>query len=92
MKLFSVIIPVYNTEGYIDRCLSSVFNQGLDDSFFEIIVVNDGSTDGSMHIVYNYLLIHNNIYVIDQQNSGVSVARNNGLQMASGKWIIFFRF
>lgn len=89
MKLFSVIIPVYNTEGYIDRCLSSVFNQGLDDSFFEIIVVNDGSTDGSMHIVYNYLLIHNNIYVIDQQNSGVSVARNNGLQMASGKWIIF---
>lgn len=69
MKLFSVIIPVYNTEGYIDRCLSSVFNQGLDDSFFEIIVVNDGSTDGSMHIVYNYLLIHNNIYVIDQQNS-----------------------
>ena len=55
MKLFSVIIPVYNTEGYIDRCLSSVFNQGLDDSFFEIIVVNDGSTDGSMHIVYNYL-------------------------------------
>ena len=52
MKLFSVIIPVYNTEGYIDRCLSSVFNQGLADSFFEIIVVNDGSTDGSMHIVY----------------------------------------
>lgn len=54
MKLFSVIIPVYNTEGYIDRCLSSVFNQGLDDSFFEIIVV---MMDPPMVLCILYIII-----------------------------------
>lgn len=86
MKL-SVIIPAYNTEEYISRCLDSLVNQTLRD--MEIIVVNDGSTDNTLPILIKYQNNHNNIVVIDQENSGASVARNVGFNASKGKYIAF---
>lgn len=82
MPKFSIIIPVYNVERYIKRCLDSVFNQSYKD--FEVIVVNDGTKDNSMAIVENY-----DVKVINQKNQGLSVARNTGVKKAKGEYIIF---
>ncbi len=82
MPKFSIIIPVYNVEKYIKRCLDSVFQQSYQD--FEVIVVNDGTQDNSMQIVSNY-----NVKIINQVNSGLSVARNNGVANAQGEYILF---
>ena len=69
MPKFSIIIPVYNVEKYIDGCLKSVMNQSYKD--YEVIVVNDGTKDNSMDIVKNY-----DVKVIEQKNQGLSAARN----------------
>ena len=83
----SVIIPVYNTEEYIDECLNSVRNQTLKD--IEIICVNDGSTDGSLAVLEKYAKEDKRIKIINQKNQGVSVARNNGIANAQGEYIMF---
>ncbi len=83
----SVIIPVYNVEKYLRECLDSVVNQTLKD--IEIICVNDGSTDNSLQILEIYAAKDNRIKVITQENMGVSVARNSGLDIATGEYIIF---
>lgn len=88
MKL-SVIIPLYNCGSYIIRCLDSIYNQGLKNEDFEIIVVNDGSTDSGPGYVAEFKRSHNNITLVNQKNSGVSIARNNGLKHAKGEWIHF---
>lgn len=85
----SFIIPVYNTEDYIAECLNSLLNQNIPTDEYEIICVNDGSKDSSLDILNKYALAHSNIHVIDQQNSGVSVARNVGLEHANGDYIWF---
>ena len=82
MPKFSIIIPVYNVEQYIKRCLDSVFNQSYKD--FEVIVVNDGTKDNSMDIVKDY-----DVKAINQKNQGLSVARNTGVKKAKGEYIIF---
>ena len=82
MPKFSIVIPVYNVEKYIKRCLDSVFNQSFKD--FEVIVVNDGTKDNSMDIVENY-----DVKIITQKNQGLSVARNTGVKKAKGEYIIF---
>ena len=82
MPEFSIIIPVYNIEQYIKECLDSVFNQSFQN--FEVIVVNDGTKDNSMDIVKNY-----NVKIINQKNKGLSSARNHGVQLAKGKYILF---
>lgn len=87
MKL-SIIIPVYNVEKYLTKCLDSCLNQNVSDDDYEIIVVNDGSPDGSRKIIANYEQI-NNVKVIDQSNQGLSMARNNGLEIAKGKYVWF---
>ena len=74
----SVIVPVYNVEKYVARCLESLVNQQCDCSY-EIIVVNDGTKDNSMEIVNDYAAHYDFIHVYTQKNSGVSVARNNGI-------------
>ena len=82
MKKFSIIIPVYNVEKYIKKCLDSIFEQSFKD--FEVIVVNDGTKDNSMDIVKNY-----DVQVINQKNMGLSEARNNGVKSAKGEYILF---
>ena len=83
----SVIVPVYNTEKYLRECLDSVVNQTFKD--IEIICINDGSTDNSLDILKEYEKLDDRISVSSQENSGQSVARNNGIDMANGEYIYF---
>ena len=87
MPLLSLIIPVYNTEKYIRKCLDSIFNQEIDESLLEVIVVNDGTPDGSMAIVGEFLAAHHNMVVINEKNQGSSVARNTAIKAATGDYI-----
>lgn len=85
---YSFIIPVYNGANYIDRCLTSVLNQLYKN--FEIIIINDGSTDGSFSILESYKKKHpQTITLINQINKGLSVSRNIGIKKAVGDYIIF---
>lgn len=79
----SVIIPVYNCIKYLDKAVTSVISQTEFDST-ELILVDDGSTDGSEKLCDSYAAKYDNIFVIHQKNSGVSVARNAGLDAAKG--------
>lgn len=83
----SIIIPVYNKEKYLRRTLDSVINQNLHN--FEVLIVNDGSTDNSKKIIAEYVEKDCRIKAIDILNNGVSNARNVGLKNANGKWIQF---
>lgn len=87
MVSVSVIIPVYNVEKYLQRCLDSVFNQTFSD--LEIICVNDGSPDNSLEILQENAKKDKRIKVISQSNQGLSQARNNGMLHASGKYLCF---
>lgn len=80
--VFSVIVPVYNVEKYLEPCMKSLMNQTFKN--IEIICINDGSTDNSLRLLNNYRKIDNRITVINKANEGVSVARNEGLQIAGG--------
>lgn len=86
---FSVIIPVYNVELYLNNCLDSVLNQDIEKDQYEIILIDDGSTDGSAKICNKYKSQYKNIIFISQENRGVSAARNRGLMEAKGKYIVF---
>lgn len=86
-KKYSIIIPVYNGEKTIERCLDSIINQEID--LFEIIIINDESTDNTLKICQDYQKKYNNIKIINQQNAGPSVARNRGIKEAIGKYLIF---
>lgn len=85
----SIIIPVYNVERYIDKCLKSIFSQDIELSLFEVIIVNDGTKDNSMSYVNKYAKEFPNIIIINQDNSGLSSARNTGLDNAKGEYIWF---
>ena len=86
-SLVSVIIPIYNAERFIKACVESVMSQTFTN--IEIILVNDGSTDNSLLICEELAKSANNIFVINQKNSGVSFARNVGIKHAKGKYITF---
>ena len=88
--LISFIVPVYNTELYLEECLDSLLNQDISHDEYEIICVNDGSTDGSSEILHRYASEYHNVVVIDKENGGVSSARNVGIDVAKGKYIWFF--
>lgn len=83
----SVIVPIYNVEGYIDRCVESIVTQSYAD--LEIILVDDGSKDASPIIADNWAKLDSRIRVIHQNNAGLSAARNNGINVATGSHIIF---
>lgn len=84
---FSVIIPVYNVESYLQACLDSVLNQTFED--WEAICVNDGSTDNSAAILEEYGHKDGRFKIIDQPNGGLSAARNTGLKAATGEYVLF---
>ncbi|MDO4833979.1 MAG: glycosyltransferase [Bacillota bacterium] len=87
MKKISVIVPVHNTEQYIRKCLDSILNQNLND--IEVICINDGSTDNSGQILSEYESYYENVRVLEIENSGVSRARNIGIENATGEYISF---
>ena len=87
MPEISVIVPVYNSEKYLSKCLESLVNQTFQD--IEIICIDDGSTDKSLEILKNYAKKDKRIRVLSQENQGVSAARNKAMENASGKWLAF---
>lgn len=83
----SIILPVYNKEKYISRCIKSLCSQSYDN--FEVIIVNDGSYDTSAQIIKRLIEKDSRFHYFEQENSGVSSARNTGIAKAHGKWITF---
>lgn len=86
MMKYSIIIPVYNTSKFLNKCIKSAINQDYDN--IEIIIVNDGSTDDSLDIIKKYTKKYKNITLIDQKNKGLSVARNEGIKKATGDYFL----
>lgn len=87
--LLSIVIPVYNTEKYLSSCLNSLLDQDLETAKFEIICVDDGSTDSCPAILDEYAAKYENIHVIHQKNGGHASARNAGLSIVKGKYVWF---
>lgn len=85
--LTSIIIPVYNNESSIEKCLHSILNQTY--SNLELVIIDDGSTDNSLQVIKMVTKPFCNIVVITQENKGVSAARNTGIEKACGKYIMF---
>lgn len=83
----SIIVPVYNAEEYLDRCIQSILKQTF--SNFELILINDGSTDKSLDICDKYCRNDRRIIVINQENKGVSFSRNLGIEIAKGRFLLF---
>ncbi len=86
--VFSIIIPVYNIEKYIGECIESVLNQTFAD--FELILIDDGSTDHSLDVIKQYQNTDARIILIHQDNAGPGSARNAGIRQARGEYIVFF--
>jgi glycosyltransferase involved in cell wall biosynthesis len=87
MKLISIVVPVYNSEKYLEKCLVSLINQTYKN--IEIIVINDGSTDGSLDIAKQLAKRDSRVKVYSKKNGGLSSARNHGIEKASGEYIGF---
>lgn len=87
MTKFSIIVAVYNIEKYINQCIESIINQTY--SEIEIILVNDGSTDNSLHILQEWKQKDNRIKIINKKNGGLSSARNEGLKVATGEYVAY---
>ena len=85
MVKLSIIIPVYNIEDYISKCLKSILSQRFQD--YEIICVNDGSTDNSLAVLHSFN--DKRIKIIDKKNEGSGIARNIGLEKAVGEYVFF---
>lgn len=88
MKL-SVVVPVYNVERYVAACIDSLLEQGMPDSDYEILCVDDGSTDRSGEIVEDYARRYRQVTVIHRENGGLSAARNTGIRAAAGEYVYF---
>ena len=85
MSEISIIVPVYNAERFLQECIDSLLHQTKDD--IEIVLVNDGSTDNSKKIIKENCERHDNITFVDQENKGVCIARNAGIEAAKGEYI-----
>lgn len=89
MIKLSLIIPVYNVEKYLERCLESCVRQDLPLDEYEIIIINDGTKDNSLSIAERFKTEYNNITIYSQENKGLSAARNKGLSLAKGEYVWF---
>lgn len=89
MKCFSLIIPAYNVAPYLERCLQSCVEQDIPEEDYEMIIVNDGSTDGTLAIAQAFSEKHPSVKIISQENKGLSEARNVGMFAAEGDYIWF---
>lgn len=87
MELISIIVPVYNSNAYLEKCLNSLINQTITN--IEIIVINDGSKDNSLEIAKNFAKRDSRIKVYNKENGGLADARNYGINMAKGQYIGF---
>ena len=87
--LLSIIVPVFNVEAYLNKCVESLLNQDLPSSDYEIVLIDDGSTDYSGKMCDDWADAHENIRVIHQKNGGLSRARNMGIAVARGQYIQF---
>ena len=87
--ILSIIIPLYNCEKYIKQCLDTIFRQEMNESDFEVIVIDDGSKDSGYSLASEYAKRYQNIIVIKQENQGVACARNNALEKATGDYVTF---
>jgi len=88
MMDLSIIVPIYNVENYVRACIESIYRQGLDENIFEVILVNDGTKDKSMEVIQDIIQQHKNITVVNQENQGLSMARNNGMELAKGEYTL----
>lgn len=85
--MVSIIVPIYNTEKYLSKCLESICNQTYSD--IEVIMINDGSTDESKNVANNYVEKDGRFHLYSQDNAGVSAARNMGLERTKGEYVLF---
>ena len=85
MVKLSVIVPMYNSEQWLPKCLDSLLCQDLDESEYEIVCVDDGSPDNSKQMAVSYSVGHPNVKVVSQSNQGTAGARNTGMRQAVGK-------
>ena len=86
-NIFSVIVPIFNVENLLPRCLKSIENQTFKN--YELILVDDGSTDNCPQIIDDYAKSHDNVKVIHKKNGGLASARNAGLRLSSGSYILY---
>ena len=87
--ILSIVVPAYNVEKYIERCLDSIVNQSSHSADYEVIIINDGSTDNTLDVIKRYEKNYSHIILINRQNQGLSVARNNGMKEAKGDYVWF---
>lgn len=85
----SIIIPAFNVGRYIGKCLNSIYSQDILETEYEIVVVDDGSTDNTVEVAQQIGSLHSNLKVINKSNGGVGSARNAGLEASSGVFVLF---
>lgn len=90
MKKISIIVPIYNVQDYLEKCLLSIVTQEASTEYYELIAVNDGATDNSRQILQKLSEKYPFIKIVDKENGGLSSARNAGLKHATGEYIFFF--
>ena len=91
MLKLSIVIPAYNVEKYIANCIESCLRQDIPQNEYELIVINDGSSDGTMQIAQTYAAKYGNLRIVEQENAGLSVARNAGIAQARGPGTVFLQ-
>lgn len=89
MKKLSIIVPIYGVEQYLQKCVDSLLNQDIPSSEYEIILVDDGGHDTCPQICDDYAAAHENVRVVHRENGGLSAARNSGIEVAQGEYIMF---
>ena len=85
----SIIVPMYNVAPFIEECLQSIWNQDLSENEYEVVIINDGSTDDSLSLAQKVCSNHSNVHILSQENKGLSEARNAGFAKAQGDYIWF---